>query len=314
MMTGLNATRILFLAGLFALTSVSGVAAQQVITLNNDVCTRGLKALGDALQADIKTPTPARKIADTCRADNVSLMAEDVTLEFGNLQWPSGSLIGLGEGEIPETLSLSITRARVTRSPVDGPIWAFLKAQGAGGKRMDAEIGFRYIAEDKELIVQQAKIDFQNGNSLNLRVRISGISADIPENPSVAATAYIVKRIELHLTSGRTSANPVLAAVRDAVENDMKEQELGGQDFKRNLKTLASQELGSVLDAADMGDLKRLINDAPRARDDIKLQMSSADGFVLAQVAKLAVMEPQDRLAAVMKDFEVKFAYGPRAQ
>jgi hypothetical protein len=313
MMTGFNAIRTLFAAGIIATASAGALAAQQVITLDNDVCTRGLKALGGTLQAEIKTSTSARKIAGTCRAQNVRLTAGDVVLEFGNIQWPSGTLIALESGEIPETLTLSITRARVIKSPAEDAFWAFLKAQGAGGKRMDATFGFRYKAEDKELIVQQANIDFQNGNSISLRARIGGINADIPENPVVAAAVYIIKRVELRLTSGRTSANPVLAALRDAVEKDMQEKELGGRDFKRNLKTLATEELGPVLDSADMGDLRRLINDAPRAKDDIKLQVNSADGFVLAQLARLALMEPQDRLAAVMDDFEVKFAYGPRA-
>jgi hypothetical protein len=311
MMTGFNTIRILFTAGIIATASAGGLAAQQVITLDNDVCTRGLKALGGALQADIKTSTSARKIAGICRAQNVRLTAGDVELEFGGIQWPAGTLIALETGEIPENLNLSITRARVISSPVDDPIWAFLKAQSAGGKRMDANLGFRYKAEDKELIMQQANIDFQNGNSISLRARIGGINAGIPENPTVAAAAYIVKRVELRLTSGRTSANPVLAAIRDAVEEDLKEKELGGGDFKRNLKALTTQELGPVLGAADMGDLQRLINDAPRAKDDIKLQVNSADGFVLA---KLALMDPQDRLAAVINEFEVKFAYGPRAQ
>jgi len=49
---------------------------------------------------------------------------------------------------------------------------------------------------------------------------------------------------------------------------------------------------------------------ATASEGDIVLQMDSADGLSRAQ---LGLIKPEDRLAAVMADFEVKFAYGARA-
>jgi hypothetical protein len=309
-MAGLSKIRTIIAAGVIVITSAGGLAAQQVIRLDNDVCMRGLKALGETLQADIKITTPPRKIAGTCRAQKLRLRGGGVDLEIGDIQWPSGTLIALETGKVPESLNLSMTRVRVIKAPADTPVWAFLKAQSAGSKRMDVNLGLRYKPEDSELIIQQAYFDFQNGNSISLRARMGGVSADIPQNPAVSAAGYSAKRIELRLTSGRTSVNPALAAIRDAIEQKMEQDELGGQDFKRTLKTLASKVIGPFLDAADMVDLKRLINDAPRARDDIVLQMNSANGFAVAQ---MAFIKPEDRLAAVLEGFEVSFAYGPRA-
>lgn len=310
MMAGYRRIKAGLIAGLIAIASTGGVAAQQVIQLDNDVCVRGLKALAGTLQAEIKTLSPARKIAGTCKAQRVRLKGGDVELEIGDMQWPSGTLIALTTGEIPATLNLTLTRVRLIKVPVDDPIWGFFKAQSVGGNRMDATFGLRYKAGDQELIIEQANIDFRNGNSLSLRARLGGVNPALAENPAVAAIGFLIKRIELRLTSGRTSSNPVLAAIRDAIEADMKAKELGGQDFKRNLKSLASKELGPVLGAADMKDMQSLIIDAPRAKDDILLQMNSANGFALAQ---LALLKPEDRLSAVMDAFEVKFAYGPRA-
>ena len=314
MMAGYMRIKAVFIAAVIAIASTDGAVAQQVIKLDNDVCMRGLKALMGTLQAEIKTLSPPRKIAGTCRAQKLRLKVGDVELEVADMQWPSGALIALDTGEMPKALSLSLTRMQVTKAPVDDPIWGFFKAQSAGGKRMDAKFGFRYMAGDKELIIEQAIVDFKNGNIINLRARFGGVNPTIAdnstENPALSVVGVYIKRIELRLSSGRTSSNPVLAAIRDAIEADMKTKELGGQDFKRNLKSLAAQQLDPVLAAADMGDLQNLIIDAPRAKDDVLLQMSSATGFVLAQ---LAVIKPKDRLAAVTEAFEIKFAYGARA-
>lgn len=310
MMAGYIGIKTVLVAGIIAIASAGGLSAQQVITLDNDVCARGLKALGDTLQSDIKTLTPARKIAGTCKAQKVRLKGEEFELEIGGLQWPSGTLIALESGKLPKTLNLTITRARVISAPADDPIWGFFKAQSAGGKRMDAKLGFRYKAEENELIVEQANVDFKNGNSISLRARLGGVNAALAGNPAVATAGFLIKRIELRLASGRTSSNPVLVAALDAIKEDLKAKELGGQDFKKNLKTLVSQELGPTLDAGDVRDLQSLIIDAPRAKDDILLQMNSTSGFAMAP---LLLIKPEDRLATVMSGFEVKFAYGPRA-
>ncbi len=309
-MAGFFALKTIFRTGIIAVALANGAAAQQLIQLDNDVCGRGLNALAETLQTTVRTLTPARKIADQCKAQKVQLNGGGLELEIGEIQWPAGSLSALETGKIPESLNLSISRARVIRTPGDGPFWAFLEAQGAGGKRLDANIGVQYKSAEKELIVYQAGLVFENENSLSLRARFGNVTPDIPENPAVFAAGLLARRIEIRLTSGRTSVNPALAAIRDAIEKDMQKNILGGRDFKRSLKTLVSQKLGTLLSAADMTDLKRLINDAPRARDDILLRMNTADGFTLGQ---LALIKPEDRLAAVTDNFEVRFAYGSRA-
>ncbi|MBV1867131.1 MAG: hypothetical protein KUG69_04380 [Marinosulfonomonas sp.] len=250
--------------------------------MDSDKCGSGIAALSALSDSEIHPLSPPRRLMGKCGAQSVVVknLRAGVTLEIEQIEWQSGALKRLADGQLPEHLKISVRGVSVRKAPANDPIWSFLKAQGALAAGIDGELSLSYSQNDNVLDLSRVSLDFAGNNSLSASARFHGVRPDFMTKPELKIMTVFADQMVLNVTGGGGFGESLVSAVLKRYSIDMSTDKL--KKFAR--KYVSEADLPPI-SAQDRSDLQRFITRLPRPSGKLSVGFRSDTGLSAVRAA-----------------------------
>lgn len=283
-----NTVGAIFGAWLFMIATP--VLAQKMISLDGDKCAAGLDAVANLIDGTVRADSPPRKLAGKCEARNVRVTSNNggFSITIKKVQWGSGDLAVLADGNLPESLHLVLSGTTVLSAPKNDPVWGFIQQNSQGFRGIDAELNLSFSEAENQLDINGLILDFHNGNKVLASARARTVSPKILSRPEILALPVSIETLDLTISGNRQFGNDIVRAAIETIPTENRPK--GGMaGFAAGLKQGAKDHLSAVLDIAAMAALTNLIDDIPHPAGTASLRIHSEKGIPLLRLLALSV-------------------------
>lgn len=290
------------------LTSVPAIA-QSTITMDSDRCSSGLDAFSGFIGGKITLQSAPRRMAGKCQASDVSFsdVKGTVDLDIDRLIWTENSLSGFETRKVPNLIDLKLTGVTIARSPLNKPLWTFLKSQSNLSSGLDLVVKASFSSETKRLDFTRILLGFQGGNKIAASAQVSGVPAQVPTRPELALVGMRLTDLNLGIRGNSTFSADLVKNVLQAADISYNSS-IELSDIRARIQQYTDTHITSLTTSDSLSDLKRMIADLPSPKGSVLVRLISDSGLSAVQIVAIALGSDP---APLLAETDLQFSYQP---